>query len=73
MTNIKMSLAISKFKSIVSYQICNKSCKINAYKFAFHGEHSVLVSKRLRGFPPLFHIFSNLNDIYLIHENTYKF
>ena len=41
MTVIKMSLAISKFKSIFSYQICPKSCKIHDYKFAFHGEHSV--------------------------------
>ena len=41
MTNIKMSLAISKFKSIFKNQICHKSCKIHAYKFAFHGEHSV--------------------------------
>ena len=36
-----MSLAISKFKSIFKNQICHKSCKIHAYKFAFHGEHSV--------------------------------
>ena len=41
MTNIKMSLAISKFKSIFKNQICHKRCKIHAYKFAFHGEHSV--------------------------------
>ena len=38
-----MSLAISKFKSIFSYKIYHKSCKIQDYKFAFHGEHSVLV------------------------------
>ena len=36
-----MSLAISKFKSIFKNQICHKSCKIHAYKFAFHGEYSV--------------------------------
>ena len=42
-----MSLATSKFKSIFSYQLCHKSCKIHVYKFAFHGEHSVLYIFRL--------------------------
>ena len=41
MTLIKMSLAIDKFVSILSYQIWTKSCKIHDYKFAFQGEHSV--------------------------------
>ena len=36
-----MSLAISKFKTVLSYQICLKSCKMYDLKFAFHDEHRV--------------------------------